>query len=213
MKAKQRASRERDRASRLRDRLPRPPRLREPGRPLSPSRLFRVRYGASPFHLLVLLASFALCGYAAAKLLDGNRLGIVEWFVGAAVIHDLVLVPLYGGTDWVLHRALRAGGDASRRPGGPRSGARLAVLNHLRVPAFLSLLLLLVYWPSISQDAGPHYRAATLLSPGVFADRWLLITAVLFGASGLLLCVRLWRAGGHRASRPRAARPPHRPQT
>jgi hypothetical protein len=70
---------------------------------------------------------------------------------------------------------------------------RLAVLHHIRVPAFVSLLLLLVYWPLISRDSGPTYRAATLLSPDVFLGRWLLITAALFGASALLLGLRLLR--------------------
>ncbi|SCD40723.1 hypothetical protein GA0115240_10702 [Streptomyces sp. DvalAA-14] len=149
-------------------------------------RLFRAVYGESAFHLLVLLASFALCGYALARLLTGDWWGVVEWAVGAALIHDLVLVPLYGGTDWLLHKALRG-----RRPGSP---ARIMLVNHIRVPAFLSLLLLLVYWPLISQDAGATYRRATLLSPGVFLGRWVLITAVLFAASGLLLVFRQWRA-------------------
>jgi hypothetical protein len=197
---------------------------------------FRSLYGQRPLHLVILLASFALCGYAAAKLLEGDWRGIVEWFVGAAVIHDLVLVPLYGGTDWVLHRVLREGGgpgsDAAPREEAPpeeappeeappeakdghRSSVRLAVLHHIRVPAFLSLLLLLVYWPLISQDAGSHYQAATLLTPGVFPVRWLLITAALFGASAVLLCVRLWRGRAHRPSpRSRIIRShrPHRPQ-
>ena len=53
---------------------------------------------------------------------------------------------------------------------GHRSSVRLAVLHHIRVPAFLSLLLLLVYWPLISQDAGSHYQAATLLTPGVISN-------------------------------------------
>ncbi|MFC4032332.1 hypothetical protein ACFO3J_12660 [Streptomyces polygonati] len=149
-------------------------------------RLFRAVYGESVLHLLVLLASFALCGYALTRLLAGDRWGVVEWVVGAALIHDVVLVPVYAGTDWLLHKASRGG-----RPGSP---ARIAVVNHVRVPAFLSLLLLLVYWPLISQDAGPTYRNATLLSPGVFLGRWLLITAVLFAASALLLVFRGWRA-------------------
>ncbi|MFG1808260.1 hypothetical protein [Streptomyces sp. NPDC049040] len=151
-------------------------------------RLFRAVYGESVLHLLVLLASFALCGYAITRLLEGDWWGVVKWVVGAALIHDLVLLPLYGGTDWLLHKAVRG-----RRPG---SQPRIAVVNHVRVPAFLSLLLLLVYWPLISQDAGTQYRNATLLSPRVFFGRWLLISAVLFALSGLLLAFRSRRAAG-----------------
>ncbi|WP_333769414.1 hypothetical protein [Streptomyces sp. IBSBF 2435] len=149
-------------------------------------RLLRGLYGEPPLHLVVLLASFALCGYALARLLAGDWWGIVKWSAGAALLHDLVLVPLYGGADWLLHKAVRG-----RRP---RSEFRIAVVNHIRVPAVLSLLLLLVYWPLISQDSGPTYRAATLLSPGVFLGRWLMIAAGLFALSALLLALRRWRA-------------------
>jgi hypothetical protein len=160
---------------------------------------FRALYGESPAHLLILLASFAVCAYAAARLLDRDWFDVAKWVVGAALVHDLVLVPAYGGADWLLHRALRARGRAGKR------GTRIAAVNHLRVPAFVSLLLLLVYWPLISQDP-VNYAADTALTPGVFLGRWLLITAALFGVSALLFAVRLWRAGrgsrqAHRAER------------
>lgn len=71
------------------------------------ARRFRGLYGESPLHLLILLLSFVVCGYAAARLLEGDWPAIVGWFVGAALLHDLVLVPLYGGADWLLHRVLR----------------------------------------------------------------------------------------------------------
>ena len=67
------------------------------------------------------------------------------------------------------------------------------MVNHIRVPAFVSLMLLLVYWPLISQDSGAQLRYATLLDPGVFRTRWVAVTAVLFGLSGLHLAFRLWR--------------------
>lgn len=146
-------------------------------------RLFRGIYGEPPRHLVILLLSFAVCGYALVRLLRTEWLSVVEWVVGAAILHDLVLVPLYGGGDWLLHKALRA-----RAP-------RLPVVNHLRVPAFLSLLTLLVYWPLITQDAGAGYRRATGLSAAVFWQRWVLITAVLFALSGALLALRAWRTG------------------
>jgi hypothetical protein len=147
---------------------------------------FRALYGGSPWHLLLLLAAFVLCGYAASKLLEGDWSGVVEWFVGAALLHDLVLVPLYGGADWLLHKSLR--GDRER------PDARVAAVNHIRVPAFLSLLLLLVYWPLISQRPGARYELITGLTPGVFLPRWGLITAALFAASAVLFGVRRWRA-------------------
>jgi hypothetical protein len=67
------------------------------------------------------------------------------------------------------------------------------VVNHIRVPAFVSLMLLLVYWPLISQDSAAQLRYATLLDAGVFRTRWMAVTGVLFGLSGLHLAFRLWR--------------------
>ncbi|MDI5967836.1 hypothetical protein POF50_000455 [Streptomyces sp. SL13] len=148
-------------------------------------RLFVRVYGEPPRHLVILLLSFAVCGYALVRLLRTEWLSVLEWVVGAAILHDVVLVPLYGGADWLLHKGVRAGKPLSR--------SRLAVVNHLRVPAFLSLLTLLVYWPSISRNAGTNYRRATGLSPDVFWPRWLLVTAVLFAASAALLALRAHR--------------------
>jgi hypothetical protein len=155
-----------------------------PGR--GPGVRLRRLYGESPLHLLVLIASFAVCGYAALRWLAYDWRSIAVWFVGAAVLHDLVLVPLYAGVDWVVHRLVGAAGRTSRAT--PRTA-----VNHLRVPAFVSLLLLLVYWPLILDDS-PHYAVSTHLSGTVFLGRWLLITAALFGASALWFVAARWRA-------------------
>jgi hypothetical protein len=155
---------------------------------------FRRLYGESPLHLLILVVSFAVCGYAALRWLSQDWLSIAVWFVGAAVLHDLVLVPLYGGLDWITHRVL---GGPFRTP---RATPRTAV-NHFRVPAFVSLLLLGVYWPLILRDS-PHYAVSTHLSDTVFLGRWLLITAALFGASAVWFGAAQWRA--HRRTRPSA---------
>ncbi|MCT7356294.1 hypothetical protein N4P33_29720 [Streptomyces sp. 15-116A] len=141
----------------------------------------------SPFHLLVLLCSFALCGYAGVRLLDGDWLLIALWFVGAAVLHDLVLVPLYGVAD----RALIKG--AGRW------------VNHVRVPAALSGLLLLVWFPLITGRVSERYARVTALSADGYAARWLLVTAALFGGSALLYVVRARRARRRRRPRPSAS--------
>ncbi|MBT2481475.1 hypothetical protein [Streptomyces sp. ISL-94] len=147
---------------------------------------FRRWYGASALHLVLLSASFALTGYAGVRLLKGDILGVALWFVGAAVLHDLVLLPLYSVADRAAQRL---------SPGS-------ASVNHVRVPAFLSGLLLLVWWPLILRRVG-HYTAATGLPADGFLGRWLLITAGLFTASAAVLLLRMWNA-----SRParRAAR-------
>ncbi|MFJ3828924.1 hypothetical protein ACIPWI_13230 [Streptomyces sp. NPDC090046] len=137
---------------------------------------FRRWYGASPLHLLLLLASFALACYAGVRLLKGDARGVALWFVGAVLLHDLVLLPLYAVADRAAQRLAPGGGPA---------------INHLRVPAFLSGLLLLVWWPLILRRVG-HYTAATALPADVFLGRWLLITAGLFIASAAVLLLRMW---------------------
>ncbi|MGO4748474.1 hypothetical protein AB4212_07565, partial [Streptomyces sp. 2MCAF27] len=60
----------------------------------------------SPRQLLLLACSFALAGYAGARLLAGDWFGVALWFVGAALLHDLVLLPLYAVADRTAVRAL-----------------------------------------------------------------------------------------------------------
>ena len=146
-------------------------------------RRLRIPVG-SPFQLLLLVCSFALAVYAGVRLLADDWFGVALWFVGAALLHDLVLLPLYGAADRALLRGL---GAAGRRAGAP------AVLMYVRVPAALSGLLLLVWFPLIGGMVDRRYRLATGLSPDGFLARWLLITAVLFGGSALLLALRLLR--------------------
>lgn len=155
------------------------------------------RYGDSPLHLLFVLASFALTGYAGIRLLDGDTLGVVLWFVGGAVVHDLVLVPLYSAADRGLCAAFARG--RGRGHGGERGtehgvAAWREQVDYVRVPAFVSLVLLLVWYPLVTERVG-HYASYTALEPGGFLDRWLLVTAALFAVSALCLAVRALRAG------------------
>ncbi|MET7568493.1 hypothetical protein ABZT04_08310 [Streptomyces sp. NPDC005492] len=143
----------------------------------------------SPLQILLLACSFALAGYAGVRLLADDWFGVAMWFVGAALVHDLVLVPLYAGADRALARTLGA------------VGHREWTL-YVRVPAAFSGLLLLVWFPLISGQVADHYRSATALSGDGFLSRWLLLTAVLFGGSAALLVLRLRRA---RKERPPAA--------
>ncbi|MBB6417864.1 hypothetical protein ACIBQ5_18830 [Streptomyces massasporeus] len=135
----------------------------------------------SPFQLLLLAASFAFAGYAGVRLLADDWFGVAVWFVGAALLHDLALLPLYAVADRAVVRGLGAAG-------------RREWAMYVRVPAALSGLLLLVWFPLISGTMDRRYRLGTGLSPEGFLARWLLITAVLFGASALLLALRLRRA-------------------
>lgn len=141
-----------------------------------PHRRFLDVYGARPVHLLAMAGCFALAAYAAVQLLAGRTLAVAGWFVGAALVHDLLLVPLYSTADIAARRALRRSGPTP-------------YLNHLRVPVFLSGLLLLVWYPLIL-DLSQPYRGDTALTEGVFLGRWLLITAALFAGSAAHLGLR-----------------------
>ncbi|MDJ1131827.1 hypothetical protein [Streptomyces iconiensis] len=150
--------------------------------------LFRRWYGESPWQCALLVASFVLTGYAGVRLLDGDTLGVLVWFVGAALLHDLVLLPLYSLADRLPRLA------------GP-------YVNYLRVPAVLSALLLLVWFPLISGPPARYEGATGLPGGGGFALRWLLISAALFALSGLLLFTsraRLRRASARARHRSRS---------
>jgi hypothetical protein len=145
----------------------------------------------SPLQLLLLACSFVLTGYAGVRLLADDWPSVVLWFVGAAVVHDLVLSPLYAGADRVLSRGL---GLAGRREW----------TVFVRVPAAFSCLLLLIWFPLISGHVADYYGAATGLSGEDFLYRWLVITAVLFGGSAVLLLLRsLWPPRLRRATKER----------
>ncbi|MDC0770996.1 hypothetical protein [Streptomyces sp. HD] len=131
----------------------------------------------SPLQILLLACSFALAGYAGVRLLEGDWFEIALWFVGAAIVHDLVLVPLYGAADQALLRGFDAAGARGR-------------VSYVRVPAALSLLLLLVWFPLITGRVADRYAAGTGLSPDAFLPRWLLIMAVLFGGSAVVFVLR-----------------------
>ncbi len=153
-----------------------PPPSAEPRRGrFSPRRL----YGEGPLHLILLAASFCLAGYAGVRLLDGDTVGVLLWFAGAAVLHDLVLLPVYAGADRALRAAL---------------GPRTALVNFVRVPAFLSGLLLLIWFPLIARRTERRYEAAAGTTPDVYFGNWLLITGVLFALSALWLLVRALRS-------------------
>jgi hypothetical protein len=134
--------------------------------------------------LLALLASFVVAGYAGIRLLTGSVVGTGVWFIGSAVVHDLVLFPLYAGIDAALVLLLR------NQPGlGTVAGVRW--LNYLRVPAVISGLLLLVWSPLILRVSDGAYHAASGLSAQPFLARWVAVTAVLFGISAVTLLGRV----------------------
>jgi hypothetical protein len=132
----------------------------------------RHRYGASPVHAAAHLAAFALAGFVVLQFFDLRATGnVLLWFVAAVVLHDFLLLPFYSALD----RAAQAAGPA---------------VNYLRVPAGLSGLLLLVYFPLIlGRSTGKLESVSGAPAPDYLA-RWLLITGVLFAGSAVLYARR-----------------------
>jgi len=62
------------------------------------------------------------------------------------------------------------------------------------VPALLSGLMLLVWFPLVLGLSDPTFRANTGLGTGGYFARWLLLTGVLFAVSGIAYVVRRARA-------------------
>lgn len=164
---------------------------------------FRRRYGAGPAHLGLLVASSLVVGYAISRIVGvHDGLSILVWLAVAALLHDLVLFPLYALLDRVLHVATRW-----RRRRAPRA---VPLVNYVRVPAILSGLMLMVAFPTILRLAPGSFTAATGLSPDVYLFHWIALAGGVWACSGLLYGARRWRSRpGHRVVRPVAdERPP-----
>ncbi|MEV8634403.1 hypothetical protein AB0395_22375 [Streptosporangium sp. NPDC051023] len=170
-------------------------------------RRMATRYGADPLHLLALIACFALAGYAASRVVAaGIWAGFLVWFVGAAIIHDLLLYPLYTLADITARRRPWR----RRRPPGPVPWPPWT--NYLRVPTALSGLLLLIWFPLILGLAEGNYHRSTALDTSPYLGRWLLVTGVLFAGSALAYAVRLRRDKTSSGSRIHL-RPPRAPRS
>ncbi len=144
-------------------------------------------YGSNPWHLLLMLAVFALTGYVIVTVTPAAlwnpkmwSKSIAVWFMAAIALHDFVLFPLYASADRLL--TIRAD-----ERGAPAVSAR----NYLRVPALASGLTLLVFWPGIVEQGSPTYVAATGQTQEPFLARWLLLCAAMFGLSAMVYAIRL----------------------
>ena len=135
---------------------------------------FRARYGAGPLHLAITAGCLALAGLAVLTIgfpaLWNNDVwwqSIGLWFVGAAVVHDAILFPLYALLDHALV-------------------ARLGrFVNAVRIPALGAGLSLLLFAPGIFRQGSQTYEAATGLTQEPYAMRWLLLVAAMFAASAV----------------------------
>jgi len=135
------------------------------------------RVGAPPAQLALLVACLGLAAYAAFFLLgDPALLRMLVWFAGAAVVHDLVIFPVYAVADRALVAAARG---------------RVPLINHVRVPALGAGLTLLMFWPGIVRQGEATHLAATGLDQAPYLGRWLALSAVLFGASAVVYGARI----------------------
>jgi hypothetical protein len=141
----------------------------------------RARYGASPVHLLAHLILLPVVGWALLTVLDFRAASnVVLWLVCAVILHDLILLPAYSTLDRLGQRATRG------------------AINYVRVPAGLSLLMLLVFWSTIrGKGSGAYHYVSGQYYEGYFS-RWLLVTAALFALSGALYLAT--QAGSRRRS-------------
>lgn len=154
----------------------------------------RAAYGASPLHLLAVIASFALAGYGFLRITEGrSAVGTLVWFAAAVVAHDLLAFPLYSALNLLAGRAL---GGRDESGAGDAAGARrssVPPLNYVRVPFVLSAIAFLLFFPLILGLSAERYEDSTGQGVGVFLTRWLLLCGVLFAASALLYALRLRR--------------------
>ncbi|MGH3966773.1 MAG: hypothetical protein ACRDTV_01265 [Mycobacterium sp.] len=149
---------------------------------------FRQIYGANPLHLLTMVGGFALLGYLIVTA-EPSTLWKPEgswwksmalWFAAAIILHDLVLFPIYSLAD----RFLGVPAKHRRQP-------RVPVRNHLRIPALGSGLILLIFVPDIVKQGATKYFEDTGLTQQPFLGRWLMLTAIMFGASAVGYAIRV----------------------
>jgi hypothetical protein len=130
------------------------------------------------------LVLLPLCGWALVEVFGVSSakagMGIATWLIAAVVVHDFVVLPLYSGADRVERLALRG------------------AVNYVRIPGALSLLMLAVFWGTIGGRGEGAYRGVSGRSYEGYVTRWLLVTAALFAASGLLYLLRRGPGGRRR---------------
>jgi hypothetical protein len=134
------------------------------------------------------LVLIAITAWVLAQMFHVNvapqPLNLALWLLLGALVHDLLLLPLYAAADALI-----------RRLPGP-------LVNHVRFPVAISAVLLLVWFPLILQRRPSGYVNALGREPPDYLGRWLAVTAGLFVLSALVLAVRRLMASRAGAPRP-----------
>lgn len=161
----------------------------------------RASYGAGPLHLLGHLALIVLAGYLLSVMFEARfapePLNLVLWLIGGAVLHDVVVLPLYSAANVAVAQLIGARGDVDRAPDSVPSSRdlrrRVAIMPHLRTPAVISGVLFAVFFPRIlNRQPGNFERALGYPAPD-YLERWLLVSAGLFAISAAVYAAR-WLA-------------------
>ena len=130
------------------------------------------------------LAVIAIAAFAVSRTFEvasTDNLNFLIWLVAGAVLHDVVLLPLYSLADLVTRLAMS---DHPLR--------RIHAANHVRFPAAISLVVFLVYAPTIlDRNPGTFERLSGRPQATDPLEAWLWITLGLFVVSGATLAVRL----------------------
>lgn len=144
-------------------------------------------------HFLALLASFAIAAAAVVGFFDrpADAVGVLVWLGAAAVLHDLVLLPAYSLID-----RLTVGRLPRRRSRAQAAADQTAVtcVPYIRIPAALSGLLLLVFFPVIFGLGRRSELDASGIAEHGYLVRWLLVTGVMFALSGAAFVIASARA-------------------
>lgn len=143
----------------------------------------RRHYGAGPVHLLLSAACLAFAGYLVWVVLPApNSARIFIWIALAAGVHDMLLWPLYTLLDRVLTRT---------RARKNKQHPAVPWINHVRVPAILSAVMLVISFPLVLRHSEPAYHAASGLTEQPYLGRWLALSGSAFAASALIYAMRL----------------------
>ncbi|MDQ3630949.1 MAG: hypothetical protein M3417_06710 [Actinomycetota bacterium] len=142
----------------------------------------RRRYGAGPVHLLAHLVMLPLVLWAILQVVDISAVAnVLLWFVAGLILHDLVLLPAYSGLDRLTRRARLRG---------------VPVVNYVRFPSVISGLTFLAFVGNITGKSNDNFALLTGLRHEGYLERYLIMVAVLFGVSAVLLAWRVARADG-----------------
>ena len=157
----------------------------EPEAGPEPMSRFRRLYGAGPWNLLGHAIVIGIAAYALSIMFRApfapRPLNLVCWLLGGAIIHDLVFLPAYSAVNVAATKLVFKGSTS---------------INYLRVPVILSGILFLAFLPRITNRQPQNFERALGHAPPDYLSRWLLVTALLFAAAGVIWSVRRLRGRG-----------------